>query len=241
MLKVKNLCKKYNGNQVLYRVDLQVERGEIHGLLGANGAGKTTIIKCLNGMFKPDEGLVTYEEKEIFDNPNVKQKVAYVSEQQEFISAFSIDGMVNLYDNFYENFSKEKFQKLNETFGLNKKSNVSNLSKGSKTKLAFMLAIAQNPEYLIMDEPESGLDADSRKLFRDVLIEEVDANKIGVVFSSHNLHDVENMHNAIDYVENLISNANIETLSDEEQCRLLYLRSAVDKIKDILRNHIEDI
>ena len=62
-----------------------------------------------------------------------------------------------------------------------------------------------------------------------------------MIYTYSELHDVENMHNAIDYVENLISNANIETLSDEEQCRLLYLRSAVDKIKDILRNHIEDI
>ena len=62
-----------------------------------------------------------------------------------------------------------------------------------------------------------------------------------MIYTYSELHDVENMHNAIDYVEGLISNTNIETLSDEEQCRLLYLRSAVDKIKDILRNHIEDI
>lgn len=62
-----------------------------------------------------------------------------------------------------------------------------------------------------------------------------------MIYTYSELHDVENMHNTIDYVEDLISNTNIETLSDEEQCRLLYLRSAVDKIKDILRNHIEDI
>ena len=62
-----------------------------------------------------------------------------------------------------------------------------------------------------------------------------------MIYTYSELHEVENMHNTIDYVEDLISNTNIETLSDDEQSRLLYLRSAVDKIKDILRNHIEDI
>lgn len=219
MLKVANLCKKYNENQVLHHVNLQVERGEIHGLLGANGSGKTTLIKCLNGMFKPDEGTVTYENREIFDAPEVKQTIAYVSEQQDFISAYSVENMVRFYDNFYDNFSKDKFEKLNEKFKLNKKNNVSNLSKGSKTKLAFMLAIAQNPEYLIMDEPESGLDADSRKLFRDILIEEVDTNKIGVIFSSHNLHDVENMCDSVTIIDNgkVLCQKPLDTLMNEFQ------------------------
>lgn len=201
MLKVLNAGKDYNKVMAVENMDITVNRGEIHGIIGSNGAGKTTLLKCLAGIYRTDRGKILYDDREIYDMPEVKQKVAYVSDNQEFISIYSIAGIIRLYENFYEDFSVIKFDELNKKFQLNKKKTIGNLSKGQKTKLAFMLAIAQRAEYLIMDEPESGLDAESRKYFKDILIDEVEKRELGVVISSHNLSGIEQICDSLTIME----------------------------------------
>jgi len=201
MIKVEKAGKGYNKVMAVENIAMTVDRGEIHGIVGSNGAGKTTLLKCLAGIYRTDEGRITYDGKDIYDNPEVKQKVAYISDSQEFISIYSVSGMIKLYQNFYSSFSIEKFNELNEKFQLNKKKNVGSLSKGQKMKLAFMLAIAQGSEYLLMDEPESGLDVESRQLFWDILIDEVEKRQLGVVISSHNLTGIEKVCDSISIME----------------------------------------
>lgn len=201
MLKVLNAGKDYNRVMAVENMDITVNRGEIHGIIGSNGAGKTTLLKCLAGIYRTDRGKIIYDDREIYDMPEVKQKVAYVSDNQEFISIYSIAGIIRLYENFYEDFSVIKFDELNKKLQLNKKKTIGNLSKGQKTKLAFMLAIAQRAEYLIMDEPESGLDAESRKYFKDILIDEVEKRELGVVISSHNLSGIEQICDSLTIME----------------------------------------
>ncbi len=201
MLKVLDVSKGYNQVMAVENMDITVNKGEIHGIIGSNGAGKTTLLKCLAGIYRTDRGKILYDDREIYDMPEVKQKVAYVSDNQEFISIYSIAGIIRLYENFYEDFSVIKFDELNKKFQLNKKKTIGNLSKGQKTKLAFMLAVAQRAEYLIMDEPESGLDAENRKYFKDILIDEVEKRELGVVISSHNLSGIEQICDSLTIME----------------------------------------
>ncbi|MCH5249752.1 MAG: ABC transporter ATP-binding protein [Lachnospiraceae bacterium] len=201
MLEIKNLQKGYNNLPVIHGIDICINRGEIHGLIGSNGAGKTTLLKCVTGIYKPAQGTVHYDEKDIYDNPEVKAKVAYVSEQLDFINVYSVAGIAKYYQNFYNTFSINKFDELLKRFGINAKRNVGTLSKGQRAKLNFILAIAQQPEYLIMDEPESGMDAEGKAMFRDILIEEVERTQIGVLFSSHDLADVERMCDSVAMME----------------------------------------
>ena len=201
MLEIKNLHKGYNNRTVIHGINICVNRGEIHGLIGSNGAGKTTLLKCAAGIYKPAQGTVQYDEKDIYDNPEVKAKVAYVSEQLDFINIYSVAGMAKYYQNFYDTFSGKKFDDLVKRFDINPKKNIGTLSKGQSSKLNFILAIAQQPEYLIMDEPESGMDAESKAMFRDILIEEVEKEQIGVLFSSHNITDVERMCDNVTMME----------------------------------------
>ena len=201
MLEIKNLQKGYNNRAVIHGINICVNRGEIHGLIGSNGAGKTTLLKCATGIYKPVQGTVQYDEKDIYDNPEVKAKVAYVSEQIDFLDIYSVAGMAKYYQNFYDTFSRKKFDELVERFGINLKKNIGTLSKGQRSKLNFILAIAQNPEYLIMDEPESGMDVESKAIFRDILIEEVDREQIGVLLACHDLADVERMCDSVTMME----------------------------------------
>ena len=159
------------------------------------------MLKCAIGIYKPAQGTVQYDEKDIYDNPEVKAKVAYVSEQLDFLEIYSVAGMAKYYQNFYDTFSRKKFDELVERFGINPKKNIGTLSKGQRSKLNFILAIAQNPEYLIMDEPESGMDVESKAMFRDILIEEVENKQIGVLISCHELADVERMCDSVTMIE----------------------------------------
>ncbi|MDE6687522.1 MAG: ABC transporter ATP-binding protein [Lachnospiraceae bacterium] len=201
MLEIKNLHKGYNNRPVIHGIDICIHQGEIHGLIGSNGAGKTTLLKCVTGIYKPAQGTILYDEKDIYDNPEVKAKVAYVSEQLDFINIYSVAGMASYYQNFYDTFSREKFDDLVKCFDINPKKNIGTLSKGQRAKLNFSLAIAQQPKYLIMDEPESGMDAEGKAMFRDILIEEVDKEQIGVLFSCHDLADVERMCDSVTMME----------------------------------------
>mgnify|MGYP001072048912 FL=1 len=201
MLEIKNLQKGYNDRPVIHDINICIQRGEIHGVIGSNGAGKTTLLKCAAGIYSPAQGTIQYEGQDIYDNPEVKKKVAYVSEQLDFVNIYSVAGMAAYYRNFYDTFSGEKFDDLAWRFGLNCKKNIGTLSKGKRAKLNFILAIAQQPAYLIMDEPESGMDAEGRRLFRDILIEEVERGRIGVLFSSHDLAAVEQMCDKVSMME----------------------------------------
>lgn len=197
MLEVKNLYKGYSKIPVLRDVSLTVTPGEIHGLIGENSAGKTTLIKCVTGIYKADQGSVTYDGKEIYDNPEVKERVGYVADYNEYIAGYSVTKMVHMYECFYERFNKQKFNEYNAIFKLPVNRKISSLSKGQKMRLSFMLEVSKEPDYLILDEPTSGLDPVAKAKFFELLISEVEGRNIGVLISSHNLDGLERICDSV--------------------------------------------
>lgn len=197
MLEVKNVFKSYNKNQVLKDVSLTVLPGEIHGLIGENSAGKTTLIKCVTGIYKTDKGSVLYDEKPVYDNPEVKERIGYVADYNEYIKYYTISQMVHMYEKFYPAFNKEKFNDFNQIFKLPVDKRIMTLSKGQKMRLAFMLETAKEPDYLILDEPTSGLDPVAKAKFFELLINEVEQREIGVLISSHHLDGLEKICDSV--------------------------------------------
>lgn len=197
MLEVKNIYKSYNKNQVLKDVSLTVMPGEIHGLIGENSAGKTTLIKCVTGIYKTDKGDVLYDEKPVYDNPEVKEKIGYVADYNEYIKYYTVSQMVYMYEKFYPAFNKEKFNDFNKIFKLPVDKRIMTLSKGQKMRLAFMLETAKEPDYLILDEPTSGLDPVAKAKFFELLINEVEQREIGVLISSHHLDGLEKICDSV--------------------------------------------
>lgn len=191
MLEIRNVYKSYNRNQVLKDISLAVLPGEIHGLIGENSAGKTTLIKCTAGIYKTDKGSILYNGKPIYDNPEVKEIIGYVADYNEYIKYYTVSRMVHMYENFYPKFQKKKFNDYNQIFKLPVNKRIFSLSKGQKMRLAFMLEASKNPEYLILDEPTSGLDPVAKAKFFELLIQEVELNEVGVLISSHGLEGLE--------------------------------------------------
>lgn len=197
MLEVKNLYKGYNKVPVLEDISLTVVPGEIHGLIGENSAGKTTLIKCVTGIYKPDRGSILYDGMPVYDNPEVKERVGYVADYNEYIRYYTVTRMVHMYECFYPKMNKEKFNEYNQIFKLPVNKTVSSLSKGQKMRLAFMLEVSKEPDYLIMDEPTSGLDPVAKAKFFELLIREVEQQEMAVLISSHNLNGLESICDSV--------------------------------------------
>ena len=197
MIEVKNVYKGYRKEPVLKDVSLTVVQGEIHGLIGENSAGKTTLIKCMTGIYRTDSGEILYDGEPVFDNPKVKERIGYVADYNEYIGSNTIKQMVKMYQIFYPGFDCEKFNDYNEIFKLPVDMRVHSLSKGQKMRLAFMLELSKEPDYLILDEPTSGLDPVAKANFYNLLVQEVEQREIGVLISSHNLDGLERICDSV--------------------------------------------
>ena len=201
MLEIKNLYKGYNNKPFIHDINLTLERGQIHGLIGSNGSGKTTLLRCAAGIFKPQQGTVQYDGKAVYDTPEVKKKIAFMTEELDFNQIYSVGGIGRYYQKFYENFSMEKYLDLIDRFHVKKRKAIGTLSKGQRTKMVLSLAIASQPEYLLMDEPESGMDVESRKLVHDLLIEAAENNSVGILLTTHDIDEVERLCDVVTMIE----------------------------------------
>lgn len=204
MIEVKGLYKGYetDGNYVVKDMNMKVEKGTIHGLIGHNGSGKTTIIKCLTGIYPPDCGEVLIKGKSVYENSGVKEIIGYVADSNQMFSGYKISQLAKMYDDMFINFSMEDFQLLNRIFHVDMNKRINQLSKGQQMRVAFMLNLARNPEVMILDEPTSGLDAIAKKDLLDCLVSAVENQGMTVLISSHHLSELEKICDSVTVIKN---------------------------------------
>ncbi len=218
MLEIKEVYKSYDKTEVLHGISLTVKPGEIHGLIGENSAGKTTLIKCVAGIYKADKGIITVDGEQIYDNPKAKRMIGYVADYNEYIAAYTPAKMAKMYQRFYPTFDMEKFNALNDIFCLPLEKQIRSFSKGQKMRLAIMLEIALCPKYLIMDEPASGLDPSAKAQMYKLLVKEAEENGVGILISSHNLDSLEKLCDSITMIHDGVAQHQV---SVEEMQNLL--------------------
>lgn len=199
MIKVQDLYKGYQQKEgyVIKGVSLQVAKGTIHGLIGHNGSGKTTIIKCLTGIYQPDGGDVLIDGEPVYDNPTAKEKIGYVADSNQMFTNYRIRELVKLYNRIFPDFLLEDFEALNRIFNVNPYKKIGQLSKGQQMRVSFMLNMARNPKVLILDEPTSGLDAMAKKDLLDLLVSAVENREMTVLISSHHLSELEKVCDSV--------------------------------------------
>lgn len=197
MIEINGVCKSLGDKQVLKGINLHVKKGSIFGMIGENGAGKTTLIRCLTGIFKVDQGEIKIDGQQVFENPEIKQKIGYVADQNQYFSSFKIKELVDFYEMTYPSFSLERFKELNQIFGIPEGRRIRELSKGMKMRVSLMLNLSIYPEVLILDEPTSGLDPIIKKKVMSLLVEEVAERDVTVFISSHHLNDLERICDSI--------------------------------------------
>ena len=189
--KFENVTKSYGRRVVLDGLSLDIPEGSIVGLLGENGAGKTTAIKILLGLTTPDEGT-----SEVFGLDSVqhgvaiRRRVGYVPEQPVMYDWMRVWQVGWFASGFYPPGYQERFGKLVAQFSLDSQQRIRSLSKGGRARLALALALAHDPELLVLDEPTSGLDPVVRRDFLTGMVERAAENK-SVLLSSHQIGEVE--------------------------------------------------
>lgn len=191
MIRIDGITKKFEDFTALNNISFDIPDGSIFGLVGTNGAGKSTLIRLLTGVYIQDQGEILYDEKRVFDNPEVKNDVAYVSDELYFLPGASMDRMAGFYKTMYSNFSMDRYKTLVEGFGLDRKKNIANFSKGMKRQAATVLALSTMAKYLFFDETFDGLDPIMRNVVKSVICDDVMERKSTIVITSHSLRELE--------------------------------------------------
>lgn len=197
MIEVRNVMKEFDGFRALDDISMTVPTGAVYGLVGPNGAGKSTIIRHLTGIYRQDAGEITIDGAPVFENPEVKSRIAYIPDDIFYYANASIREMMDFYRSIYPHFDAERFKKLADVFGLDPKRQMRRLSKGMQKQAAFWIAVSLRPEILILDEPVDGLDPVMRRRIWSIIMADVAENGTTVLVSSHNLRELEDVCDSV--------------------------------------------
>lgn len=192
MLEAKNLDKSFKETKAVDDLSLKVEKGEIVGLLGPNGAGKTTTMQMLSGLLEPDSGEVKAEN-------SIKESVSVVFQEVDYSSKLKVREFLRMMAVLNEN--KQNLNNIIENVGLKKFSDtmVPDLSGGNKKKANIASGLLKNPEYLLLDEPNSGLDPRARKDVRDMI--KGFTENVGILVSTHSMEEAEKLCDRVIIIE----------------------------------------
>ena len=191
MIEVKGITKTFGSHVALHDLSCTIESSRIYGLVGSNGAGKSTLIRLMAGVFRPDSGVITISGAPVFNNPGVKQRMVYVSDDIYFLPQSNMDRMALLYTAAYPSFSMSRFVELSNLFGLDTKAALSSFSKGMRRQAAVILALSCHADYIFLDETFDGLDPVMRELVKRVIYGEMEQRGATAVIASHSLRELE--------------------------------------------------
>jgi ABC-2 type transport system ATP-binding protein len=194
VLETHQLCKSFKDQPALRGLDLQVPAGSIFGFLGRNGAGKTTTIKTLMGLLRADTGSAHVFGVPVTDADSaagVRRRIGFVTEDKELYPYMTVEQIIRFTRPFFPDWRRDLEQRYLEMFELPKARKIPDLSKGMRSKLMLLLAIARGAELLILDEPTDGLDPAATEGVLRELVSITSSSGITIFFSSHQLSEVE--------------------------------------------------
>ena len=193
MLELKNVTKCFGDFKALDNLSMTVPKGAVYGLVGPNGAGKSTAIRCLLGVYRPEQGEITLKGETIYENPAVKTTIGSIPDDIFYFPSATLEDMRKFYRGIYPRFDDELFERLYEVFNLPRKSPIRRFSKGMQKQAAFHLSICTRPDLLVLDEPVDGLDPVMRRQVWSLLLSDVAQHGTTVLISSHNLRELEDI------------------------------------------------
>lgn len=198
LVECKNLCKTFDGKQILENINLTIPRGKIIGLLGKNGTGKTTLIKLLNDLLTPTSGEVLINGKE----PGMESKkiISYLPERTYLDKSMKVSQVITFFEEFYDNFNKEKAIKLLKDLNLELNQRISQMSKGMQEKLQLILVMSRDAELYILDEPLGGVDPATRDYILDTILTNFNEGA-SVIISTHLIADIERILDEVIFID----------------------------------------
>lgn len=193
MIEVKNITKSFGTIKAIDGISAKIEEGHVFGLIGTNGAGKSTFMRMVAGVLKPEEGEILIDGKPAFENPEAKREIFYISDDQFFFKTGTPKDMVKLYKSFYPGFDEVRWLELMQKFGLDPGRKVNTYSKGMKKQMSVLCGICAGTKYLLCDETFDGLDPVMRQAVKTLFVKEIDDRGMTPIIASHNLRELEDI------------------------------------------------
>ena len=191
MIKIQNVTKKFGAQNALDNLTLEIEKGCAYGLLGSNGAGKSTLLRLLSGIYIQDSGSITIDDIPVYDNPALKEKIFFVSDDTAQFTGMTLLQMKDFVKTFYKTYNEEVFSSLWEILKLPLDKKLSDFSKGMRRQAVVICGLSACTEYLLLDEAFDGLDPAMRYAVKQMLIDAIIDRGVTVIISSHNLKEIE--------------------------------------------------
>ena len=231
MLKVDKLSKSFGDLDALKRIDFEVKDGELFGVIGQNGAGKSTLFRCIMNFYTKYDGSITYKGKKFSKVP--LEKIGFLPEERSLDPKRKVEDQIRYFAklNKMKNLSDEKLKEWFDYFEIDGKlsSKIKELSKGNQQKVQLLCALIYKPEFVILDEPFSGLDPYNIRLLEKII---KDVNKEGttIMFSSHNMENVESLCQKLIMLKkgNIVLNGSPQEIRNSYERKKLVVESSED-------------
>lgn len=193
MITIDKLSKRFGAHYGLRDITTEIPEGSIYGLVGSNGSGKSTLLRLIAGIYQADRGQVVVDGKPVFEHPETKVRMFYISDDQYTERSSSIAEMAEVYTHIYPDYDKEMALAMAERFGLDTKAKFKTFSKGMQRQAHIILGLAAKPQVLLCDETFDGLDPVKRRAVKQIFSQMVLDYGTTVLIASHNLRELEDI------------------------------------------------
>lgn len=236
-MNIQQLTKKINSRIILNQLNFDLFPNELVGLVGRNGSGKTTLFRTIAGHYQPDSGQILIDEKDLTQNPEVKQNIFYIDEQYNFLKEYSLMKIVSFYQSAYPAFDMDLLLELMKKYDLSSHHRYRGMSKGMQGLFQVILAICSNARYVLLDEPFDGLDAIIRKNIVRLIVDSLADSGRTFFIASHNLIELENLADRVLILKErqIVYDYRLEAL--RQTARKLQLVFKTKKVPSFIKEH----
>lgn len=226
MIEVKNITKSFGRKQVLKGVSFTANKGEITCLVGVNGAGKTTILNAIMNVTPIKSGEILLDGISV--KPKSYEKITYIPDTITMLATMRIKDAFAFMRDYYTTWNEKRAQELLTFFKLKEEEKINSLSKGNKAKVNMLLGLALDVDYILMDEPFSGIDIFSREQITNVFTSHLIEER-GVLITTHEIQDIEHLIDKVVLLDDgvVVKEFNAELIREEEG------KSIVDVMREV--------
>ncbi len=233
MIKTEKLTKKFGTYTALQDISCTIQDGCIYGMVGSNGAGKSTFLRILSGVYKADGGNVLLDGEPIYENAAAKGQIMFVPDELYYINGASMNRMAALYQSMYPNFNRERYNELTKELGLDPKKSLNTFSKGMRRQAITVLALAASPKYIFFDETFDGMDPVVRNYVKKLICQDVIDRGAAAIITSHSLRELEDTCDQLALLHRggLVLESDIQNLKTSQFKIQIAFREEYDKSK----------
>ncbi|MDR0851970.1 MAG: ABC transporter ATP-binding protein [Clostridiales Family XIII bacterium] len=201
MIVINGLTKTFDDVTALDDFHMTVKKGSIYGLVGTNGAGKTTVLKLLSGIIKADAGILLIDDEIVYENPGIKERLSFIPDDLQFFGGYTLKELSIYFSDVYAGWNSALFHEIVSAFGLDPRRKLSRFSKGMQKQAVFAVSLATMPDFLILDEPIDGLDPLVRKIVWKYIVDASKSRQMTTLVSSHNLREMEGICDSVGIID----------------------------------------